>query len=151
MAEENEVTTRFNFFVTLVSHIDTLVRHTQKDREPTEFRYPMPTSNTTSEPTMRELGDEIEKLSRSFVTLSFQMDELSTMLSQDEDIECDTPKMAQYKTKLQNVFTVMRPLNRAVMALTTFILPLGHKPKQQTNGKFGRLVKLVPPRAVVRR
>ena len=151
MNEESEVTSRFKSFVNLVGHTDALVRHTQRGHDSNAFRYHVTTSSIVGEPTMRELGDEIEKLGHSFTKLSLQMEELSTMLYADKEIACETPKMTVYQRQIQNVFNVMRPLNQAVMTLTTFVLPLGREPTKLPNGKFGRLVKLVMPRPVARR
>ena len=146
--DEPTAQTRFDHFTSVVDQSGSLIRHTQKGRSIREYKAPAQ-RHIDSPPTVRELGDEIEKMARIFQVLSLQLNELGNMMENDEKIETNTEECARYKTSIQNIFNTMRPLSQACKLQTTFLIPLGQKPRKLPSGKHGRELKILPqkPRA----
>ena len=141
--DEPTARTRFDQFTQLVDQSGSLIRHTQKGLSIREHRAPAP-RYIDSSPTVRELGDEIEKMAQNFQILSLQLFEVGSMMENDEKIAPNTEECGTYKTLIQNTFNVMRPLSAACKLLATFVIPLGQKPRQQPSGKHGRELKILP-------
>ena len=140
--------TRFDQFTQMVDLSESLIRHAQKGLNLREHKG-RPQRRINSPPTVRELGDEIEKMARIFRVLSLQLNELGSMMENDEKIETNTEECARYKTSIQNIFNTMRPLSQACKLQTTFLIPLGQRPRKLPSGKHGRELKILPqkPRA----
>ena len=134
---------RFDEFTYMVDQSKNFIRHTQKGRNIREYKAPI-RRHIDSDPTVRELGDEIENLARNFQVLSYQLEEVGSMMENDENMEPNTEKCDRYKTSIQNTLNTMRPLSGACKLLATFIIQLGEKPKKLPSGKHGRELKILP-------